>query len=281
MREKSPVVFALAALGVALVLGFWMRFSLLRPTDSEPPARVTAAPESGRSVRVEERLQMLRDAYARRLQLAAVSKRGAPEAGKADGAEASTTAGASEEQKPTKGAAAPARWHAHGIGAAAAPEVATPAPAKPPARTRMHVVGRYGVIQPPAWVGKNTSVEQLEETILYGTDNVKRMQAIDELSTKEPADAERILTSALLLDETLDPQVYAAVIEALGDYTDDLSPDMLAPALHHHDARVRFEALGLLGDMDSAAARAAVEGAVNDPDPEVSDLARGILEIGG
>ncbi len=277
MKEKVPVVLTLAALGIALALGLWLRFSIVHSTGSEPSRSAAAAPETSRSVRVEERLQMLRESYARRQQLAAASQGAAAEAGGAAAAAASTASGGSKEHKPTMGAAAHVAWRVHGTSAAAAPQVATSAPA---AGTRPRFVGLYGAIQPPAWMSKNTSVDELEETVLHGTDNAKRVEAIDELTLKEPEDAERILVGALL-DEQLDPQVCVRVLDALGDFVEDISPAIVAPVLHHQSAEVRFEAVALLGDMDSAAARAAVQDAVSDPDPDVSELARGILDIGG
>jgi HEAT repeat protein len=274
MRERLPVIAALTALGVAVVLGFWMRHVMLRPPDSEPLQTASAAPESGRSARVEERLQMLRESYARRQQEElAASARAAPGTDSASAPVAAAPPGTSGAQDLNQAARGHASWHAHSAGAAPTPQPQRAA--APPAIKRFH-----GFLA-PAFLDKETSTDKLEETITNGTDPTERIKAIDELtSVKEPEDALRILTS-VLLQENLDPAVYAAVLEGLSDFTDDLTAEMITPALHSENPQVRFQAVALLGDMDTVAAHAAVKGAVSDPDPEVSELARGILEIGG
>ena len=169
-----------------------------------------------------------------------------------------------------------AGWHADRAGGNPTPNVKPAPPAVAAAPPQQH----YRSLYHPVWSNRNTSVDQLEETILHGTEKQKRLEAIDELALKEPEDALRILSEAVL-DEHLDPAVYVAVLEALGDYSDDVSAEILVPAIHHQNAQVRFEAVSLLGDMDTPAARAVLKDATKDPDPEVRDLAVGILEIIG
>jgi HEAT repeat protein len=268
MREKFPVITAVAALGVVVVLGFWMYFTMSRPPASEPQT-VSAPPASGRSVRVEERLQMLRESYARQQQVAAAPKADAPSA----------------TQKPETGTRSRAGWHAGNAGMKAATAPAAPpqaqraSPAGPPTAW-VTSDGRVGgsLNLRPAYLEKNPSPDELEATILHGTDRRQRMEALDQLALQEPDEALRVLNIALL-EENLDPDVYVGVIDALSDYADDISPEMIAPALRNPNANVRFEAVSLLGDMDSAAARTALQGATRDPDPEVRELAKGILEI--
>jgi len=269
MKEKRPVITALAALGVVVVLGVWMHFIVGRPPASEPQT-VTAPPPSGRSVRVEERLQMLRESYARQQQVAAAPQADAPAAA----------------HKPAMGTRSRAGWHAGDAGLKAAtapaapPQVKRPSHAGPPTAWVTSAGGIGGTLDlRPAYLEKNPSADDLEETILHGADRQRRMEALDQLALKEPDEELRVLSSALL-EENLDPDAYVRVLDALSDYADDISPEMLAPALRNQNANVRFEAVSLLGDMNNAAARTALQGATSDPDPEVRELAKGILEIG-
>jgi HEAT repeat protein len=66
----------------------------------------------------------------------------------------------------------------------------------------------------------------------------------------------------------------------LDDYSEDLRPETLVPALSDADAEVRFEALGVLGDMeDQDAIRDIAKRMLNDPDDDVRSLAEGILDM--
>ena len=274
MREKLPVIATLAALGVALAFGFWMRATVHPPAAEQPQA---PASESGRSARVEERLQMLRESYERQQQLeqalqvkAQAHGADVPPAGAGRAPSGLSADAVQRMQRGTHGG-----WRAERAGGDPTPAVQAPPPTVAAARPQ-----RYRSLYHPAWSNRNTSVDDLEETILHGTQNEKRLEAVEELGLKEPEDAERVLTEALL-DESLDPTVYVAVLQAVGDYSEDIPADALMPAIHHQNAQVRFEAVSVLGDMDTPAARAALKDATKDSDPEVRDLAVGVLEIIG
>ena len=121
---------------------------------------------------------------------------------------------------------------------------------------------------PNAEVGQ--SVSELKHTLTSSPSREKRIEAARDLGASEEPDAMQILVDAL---NDRDPQVRAAVVEALGDYVDEITPDTLQPALQDPEPNVRFEAVTLLGLMQGADAMAAVETLADDPDPDVRDLA--------
>jgi hypothetical protein len=123
-------------------------------------------------------------------------------------------------------------------------------------------------------------VAQAEHTILNSPQREKRRQAIAELAdqahTGNDDEAVRILLGAL---GDRDAQVRAAAVEALGEYIELVTPDMLVPVLKDGDPRVRLEAVTLLGMLDQADAQPVVQTMVNDPDEQVRDLAEEVLDL--
>jgi HEAT repeat protein len=70
------------------------------------------------------------------------------------------------------------------------------------------------------------------------------------------------------------------VVEALDEYADEIDAEALAPALNDPSPEVRFEALGIVGDMDDEnQVRETARRFLNDPDDEVRSLAEGILDM--
>jgi HEAT repeat protein len=53
----------------------------------------------------------------------------------------------------------------------------------------------------------------------------------------------------------------------------------LVPALNDSDPEVRFEAVGILGDIETPEALAIVRSSLNDSDEDVRTLAEGILDF--
>lgn len=123
------------------------------------------------------------------------------------------------------------------------------------------------------------SIEGLRNTLLSHPDPDERLDAVFNLSTSsETAEAAQVLVEGLA---DTDAEVRLAVVEALGDFTDQIAPDVLMPALDDPDPEVRFEAVGILGDIETPEALALVRRALNDSNDDVRSLAEGILEIEG
>jgi hypothetical protein len=267
MRDRFPVLIAAIAVGVVVVLGVWIRLAVVPSPDAHDGVAANVTPSTGRSARVEERLQALRDSYARRQQLAASQP----------GDMGSVGAGASPNGAKTPGEIGhdvDRRKHWQGRNPASAAQAKPTRPAHKSADPEFLFFHQY----PKSWDEK-PDVDTLEETLLHGTTPAARREALDQLLLEDDDDALRALTTVMLAPE-LGPEMLTAVLEALSDYTEGLSAEMIVPVLQDPNPRVRFEALALLGDMGSTEARAAVRTALNDPDPEVRDLARGILDIG-
>ena len=132
----------------------------------------------------------------------------------------------------------------------------------------------------PKWMDEKADLGKIETTILNGTDPGAIKIAIEQLDGEEPDDALRILTTAATVPNP-DPGVRAAIVEALGDYVEDIPPVILEPALHDPDPTVRFEALSVLADMNQPDALAAIRSALSDKNQDVRDLAEGILGFRG
>ena len=118
---------------------------------------------------------------------------------------------------------------------------------------------------------------QLKQTLMNNPDPEERIGAILMLTGEEGPESLHMLLDAM---SDPDAEVRLAAVEALGDRAEDLSADTLTPALRDPDAEVRFEAVSILGDMeDNPEAKQMVKSAMNDPDEDVSELAKGIDDM--
>ena len=269
-----------AAVGpaVALVaaLGWWWSRGAAPPDRtydemSRPPEAVSTA--GPRSARVEERLQTLRRQWAQRDRAAEGAADGAPAGTSAAPAvvAAAPRAGAEAADAALPTPLSRAEWATHRSAGSA------PQPAQQARDTRRRKPN-LSFLHPP-WMDEQPTVAEIEDTVLNGTDPARRRIAIEQAGLEEPEDAVRILTGALDTFGPNDAALRVAVLEQLSDFADDLPPQILQPALRDPDPAVRFEAVSLLADSDSAEAMASIGRLTNDPDEDVRALAQGVLEL--
>ena len=153
--------------------------------------------------------------------------------------------------------------------------------AAPPERQVARADGRALLPTPKSRAGTGGGADEdevkLVETIRTSPDPEERASAVFFLSG---GDSKTVLPVLLDAMKDSDPDVRLAVVEALDDYSDEIDPDILAPVLNDPSAEVRFEALGIVGDMDDdARVRSIASKMLNDPDDEVRSLAEGILDM--
>lgn len=120
-------------------------------------------------------------------------------------------------------------------------------------------------------------IAEARETLLNDEDPDERIGAILMLTGSEGPESMRLLMEAM---DDPDAEVRLAVVEALGDRVEELTPGLLVKPLRDPDPEVRFEAVSVLGDMeDNGEALELVRQATEDPDADVSTLAKGILDL--
>ena len=117
---------------------------------------------------------------------------------------------------------------------------------------------------------------EARDTLANNQDPDERIGAILMLTGDEGPESMRLLMDAM---DDPDSEVRLAVVEALGDRVEELSPGLLAKPLRDNDAEVRFEAVSVLGDMEDPDALQLVKTALNDPDEDVRALAEGIMDF--
>jgi hypothetical protein len=116
----------------------------------------------------------------------------------------------------------------------------------------------------------------LRKMALEDGDPEHRVAAVMRLGDSEGPQVISILTQAL---QDPDEDVRIEAIQALGGMTGDVPVDTLGrAALTDPSPENRCEALDLLSEASGKAARAFIEKAINDPDEDVSDLAKSLLE---
>jgi HEAT repeat protein len=113
-------------------------------------------------------------------------------------------------------------------------------------------------------------VQEYREIILHDRDPEERADAILMLSGNEHPKAIRTFIKA-----THDPNanVRLAAVEALGDYAEELRPQVFSAAMKDQNADVRFEAVDIIGDMEGPQATRLLRVAMRDPDLHVRELA--------
>lgn len=117
----------------------------------------------------------------------------------------------------------------------------------------------------------------IEHTLLEATSPEDRSDALlDATTVGNDAESARLLLLALN-DE--DPSVRREAVEALWEFTEEISPEDLLPGLKDEDAGVRLATVDLLGDIDTPEAIALVRLALDDPDEEVRELAADIIDL--
>jgi hypothetical protein len=117
---------------------------------------------------------------------------------------------------------------------------------------------------------------EARDTLQNNEDPDERIGAILMLTGDEGPESMRILMESM---DDPDPEVRLAVVEALGDRVEELTPGLLAKPLRDPDAEVRFEAVSVLGDMEDPDALQLVKIALQDPDEDVRALAEGIMDF--
>jgi len=117
---------------------------------------------------------------------------------------------------------------------------------------------------------------EARDTLQNNEDPDERIGAILMLTGDEGPESMRILMESM---DDPDPEVRLAVVEALGDRVEELTPGLLAKPLRDPDAEVRFEAVSVLGDMEDPDALQLVKIATQDSDEDVRALAEGIMDF--
>jgi hypothetical protein len=118
---------------------------------------------------------------------------------------------------------------------------------------------------------------EARETLFNNQDPDERIGAILMLTGSEGPESMRLLMEAM---DDPNAEVRLAVVEALGDRVEELTPGLLSKPLRDADPEVRFEAVSVLGDMeDSSEALDLVKSATEDPDEDVRALAEGIMDF--
>lgn len=119
-------------------------------------------------------------------------------------------------------------------------------------------------------------IAEARDTLQNNQDPDERIGAILMLTGDEGPESMRLLMEAM---DDPDPEVRLAVVEALGDRVEELTPGLLAKPLRDSDAEVRFEAVSVLGDMEDPDALQLVKTATQDPNEDVRQLAEGIMDF--
>lgn len=268
MQARWLIVVAAGGVLLLTLIGRWAA----RPeVPAAPPGEETAQTiGAARSARVEERLTRLRQQWTDRERAAAPSQ---PDVTRPDASAATSAA------PPEAVAAARRTREAWGVGRREEPPT-VPAPSTDaPDRAKLERLRGVSLRWHPAYMSEHTDLGAIESTILDGKDPQRRREALQQVAGEDENDAVRILTNALAMEQS-DPEFRVALVEALDDYADYVGPEVLDGPLHDPLPAVRFEAVSMLGDMNgSPAVTAALRSAANDADPEVRELARGILEI--
>jgi hypothetical protein len=118
---------------------------------------------------------------------------------------------------------------------------------------------------------------EARETLFNNQDPDERIGAILMLTGSEGPESMRLLMEAM---DDPDAEVRLAVVEALGDRVEELTPGLLSKPLRDADPEVRFEAVSVLGDMENnTEALDLVKSATEDPDEDVRALAEGIMDF--
>jgi hypothetical protein len=120
-------------------------------------------------------------------------------------------------------------------------------------------------------------IAEARETLFNNEDPDERIGAILMLTGSEGPESMRLLMEAM---DDPDAEVRLAVVEALGDRVEEISPGLLDKPLRDPDPEVRFEAVSVLGDMENnSEALELVRSATEDPDEDVKALAEGIMDF--
>ncbi len=232
MRKSLLIISVVVAVGVLLAVGIWMRGATLPAPEivseeSEHPS------EAGHySARVGERLQQLREDYARHQEAAGTEATPPGTQPERHGGEVPAQAAAANA-----GTTQPDADLARGTREPWKNPAPAPAPAQTPnpdaQRRRSKLIrGPEYALPHPAYMNERPDMQQLEDTILNNPDREKRLDALVMLGGEAEGDAVRLLTLAM---NDPDPEVRSEVIAALGDYPDAISPELLQPALHDND----------------------------------------------
>ena len=241
MKDRLPIIIvALAGVFVvALAVRLRSRLSTPPPQPRVAEQRPETSGTKDLSARVEERLRMLRAEHARRL------------------------SGDDEDEPESGGAGGGGRTVARQPGQRAAGEAETQ-------RRR----GAVELPVPNADAGQ--TVAELKHTLTTHPSREKRIEAARELGAMEEPDAMQVLVDAM---NDRDPEVRAEVIDALQEYLEDLTPDVLQPVLKDNDPNVRFEAVTLLGLMGGPDAMIAAGKLTDDSDADVRELAEEVQQV--
>jgi len=119
-------------------------------------------------------------------------------------------------------------------------------------------------------------LEQLKNTALNDPDPDERISAMWSLSITDEAQALPVLSTAL---RDGDREVRMAALQELGGLEEESDVvDVLAIALNDTDGEIRAEAVRLIGDTEDPRALELARRLMSDPDPEVQEEARSVIE---
>lgn len=179
---------------------------------------------------------------------------------------------AAREQHRQRDAPADAEWHGSMQAGRARPAGATP-PAAEAERDRPTAAAEAAKRVTQAL---DENFEELKQVALTDPDPDERINALWSLSVGDEATALPVLASAL---HDGDREVRLAAVQELGGLEDERAVvDSLSIALRDNDAEVRAEAVRLIGDTEDPRAAALAGRLLNDPDDEVREEAKGVVE---
>lgn len=119
-------------------------------------------------------------------------------------------------------------------------------------------------------------IPSLRKMALDDNDPERRLAAVTLLGASDDPQAIPILAQAL---QDKDEEVRLAAIQSLADVTGEVPVDVLGnAALNDPSADNRYEALEVLSDVGGEAARRIIEKATTDPDEDVSEFAKGLMD---
>jgi hypothetical protein len=245
VKDRLPIIVVAVALVLVVAIAVRVRMKLSVPPVPTGPSQQLAqdgGPKGDYSERVANRLRLLRAEHARRLQ----------------GEDDDEPGGSPPGANPSGGR--PAQRAAKGE--------------QPGGEQSERRRGALDFPVPNADVGRNMA--ELTRTLTGSPSREKRAEAARDIGASGEPDATKVLVDAM---GDRDPEVRAAVVEALQDYVEDLTPDVLKPVLKDPDANVRFEVVTLIGLMEGPDAMAAAGEFTQDPDPDVRDLADEVQDV--
>jgi hypothetical protein len=242
--SRRPLILTIAAVAVVLLAGFLYLRDTVAPEHAALPAESIPTTDSPLRNDRLDRLRALRETYER-------SERASGSGGDSGGRMAVPS----------------------GIGASSDAPRPRPRPntqAGPQADATDHSPEQMALDEDP------DDIPSLRRMALEDADAERRLAAVTLLGASDDPQAIPILAQAL---QDQDEEVRLAAIQSLADATGEVPISVLGnAALNDPSPDNRYEALEVLSDLGGDAARSYIERATHDPDEDVSEFAKGLLD---